>query len=105
MIAVVRFQVPEAGVAEFRARTEAAIAVLEQKPGLRSIDFGRNVDDPQLWTLTSRWQDVGSYRRALGGYESKMAVVPLLSLAIDEPTAYEDPDEVGPNLPRGSQLD
>ena len=34
---------------------------------------------------------MGSYRRALQGYESKVVVVPLLSEALDEPSAYEDP--------------
>jgi len=34
--------------------------------------------------------NVGSYRRALSPYDVKMAAVPLLSEAIDEPTAYED---------------
>ena len=46
----------------------------------------------RLWTITTRWENVGSYRRALQGYESKMVVVPLLSRAIDEPSAYEDPE-------------
>jgi hypothetical protein len=36
------------------------------------------------------WENVGSYRRALSPYEVKLTAVPLLSLAIDEPTAYED---------------
>ena len=30
-----------------------------------------------------------------------MVVVPLLSRAIDEPTAYEDPDLLGENVGRG----
>jgi len=42
-----------------------------------------------LWTLTTRWRDTGSYRRALSSFEVKAVAVPLLSRAIDEPTAYE----------------
>jgi hypothetical protein len=30
-----------------------------------------------------------------------MVVVPLLSMAIDEPSAYEDPELVGENVARG----
>ena len=41
--------------------------------------------------LVTRWANVGSYRRALQGYEAKVVVVPLLSEALDEPSAYEDP--------------
>lgn len=101
MIVLTRFRVPEATSADFVTRAQAAIAVLRTKPGLESLDFGRNLDDSELWTLTTRWADVGSYRRALNGLESKMVVVPMLSEAIDEPSAYDDPDHVGENVPRG----
>ena len=47
------------------------------------------MDDPELWVLTTRWQNVGSYRRALSAYDVKLTAVPLLSRAIDEPSAYE----------------
>jgi hypothetical protein len=102
VIVITRFEVPEGETEEFVARAEAAIAVLRRREGLRSLDFGRNLDEPHLWTITARWEDVGSYRRALSGIESRSVVVPLLSRAVDEPTAYEDPDLVGPNLARGS---
>ena len=92
MIVLSRFDVPVAEAPEFRVRAEAAIAVLATRPGFVSVDLGRNLDEPRLWTITTRWQNVGSYRRALQGYESKMVVVPLLSLAVDEPSAYEHPD-------------
>jgi hypothetical protein len=36
-----------------------------------------------------RWRDVGSYRRALSSYDVKVTAVPLLSRALDEPSAYE----------------
>ena len=35
-----------------------------------------------------------------GGFEAKMVLVPLLSEAIDEPSAYDAPEDVGENLPR-----
>ena len=102
MIVVTRFRVPEPETDAFVAQAGTAIEVLRRRDGLRSLDFGRNLDEPDLWTITARWDDVGSYRRALSGIESRSVVVPLLSRAIDEPTAYEDPDLVGPNLARGS---
>ena len=101
MIVLTRFRVPQACQSEFVEQAEAAIAVLATRAGFRSIDFGRNLDEAELWTITTRWDDVGSYRRALSGLESKMVVVPLLSLAIDEPSAYDDAERVGENLPRG----
>lgn len=101
MIVLSRFRVPPADEETFVAQAEAAIAVLRRRDGLLSLDFGRNLDERDLWTITTRWVDVGSYRRALSGIESKSVVVPLLSLAVDEPSAYEDADLVGENWARG----
>ena len=95
-----RFRVPERQTATFLSEGRAAVEVLTERTGFVSADLGRNLDDPELWTITTRWRDVGSYRRALQGYESKMVVVPLLSLAIDEPSAYDDADLVGTNEAR-----
>lgn len=99
VIVLNRFTVPSDDL-EFVEQARAAVAVLSERAGFVSADLGRNVDDPELWTITTRWQNVGSYRRALQGYESKMVVVPLLSRAIDEPSAYEDPELLGENEPR-----
>ena len=66
----------------------------------------RNLDEPDLWLLTTTWTNVGSYRRALSSYDVKVAAVPLLSQAIDEPSAYEavEPD-VPTNLAVPRELD
>ena len=75
----------------FAERAHAALAVLRRPIGLpQAADLERNLDEPDLWALVTRWQNVGSYRRALQGYEAKVVVVPLLSEALDEPSAYED---------------
>ena len=101
VIVLNRFRVPDSDADGFLAAARAAVAVLEQREGFVSADLGRNLDDPSLWTITSRWRNVGSYRRALQGNQSKMVVVPLLSLAIDEPSAYDDAELVGENQARG----
>jgi quinol monooxygenase YgiN len=100
MIVLSRFRVAGQHVPTFTAQAEAAIEVLSGRDGLLSVDFGRNLDEPELWAITTRWRNVGSYRRALQGYDAKLTVVPLLSLAIDEPSAYDDVDLVGENQPR-----
>ncbi len=89
MLVVNRFRVPEDEAETFRADLEAALAVLAQRKGYDDGRLGRNVDDPTLWVMVTRWQDVGSYRRALSSYDVKVGAVPLLSRAIDEPSAYE----------------
>ncbi len=76
-----------------------AVALLETQPGLIGLDFGVNLDDPELWALVTRWADVGSYRRALGS-ANRPILYPLLALAIDEPSAYDAPETVGENIPR-----
>jgi quinol monooxygenase YgiN len=94
VIAISRFTVPDDGSAEFVARADAAIEVFAKADGFLTADVARNLDEPTLWTITTRWKNVGSYRRALGSYDAKMTVVPLLSLAIDEPSAYESPENL-----------
>jgi hypothetical protein len=87
---VIRFRVAESSQAEFGERVQVAIDVLSQQKGFVSARVGRNVDDPELLALDLEFVNVGSYRRALSPYDVKVAAVPLLSEAIDEPTAYED---------------
>ena len=101
MIVLNRFRVPDGQRDAFLAQAHAAVALFNTKAGLESIDLVQNLDEPDLWALVTRWDRVGSYRRALNGFESKMVIVPMLSLAVDEASAYGDPGEVGINLPRG----
>lgn len=101
-----RFRVPPADAEQFRADVELAHRTLAQRPGYEGGEVGRNVDDPELWVLTTRWRDVGSYRRALSAYDAKLSAVPLLSRALDEPSAYErvregSEEELNRAVPRG----
>ena len=102
MLVINRFRVPQESRAAFDASMAAVIELFETKPGCESMELVHNLDDPELWALVGRWQDVGSYRRALHGYESKMIIVPVLSLAIDEASAYDAASQVGENRPRGA---
>jgi len=96
VIVVNRFRVEQNGQAEaeFRVAAHAALDALAARPGYVDGLVGRNLDDPGLWLLTTNWADVGSYRRALSAYDVKVTAVPLLSRAIDEPSAFEA-DEPG----------
>lgn len=99
MIVVNRFRVPEAEQAAFRDDLERAREVLALRTGYVAGRIGRNVDDPELWVLTTEWDGPGAYRRALSSYDVKLTAVPVLSRAIDEPSAYE-PVEPGTELNR-----
>lgn len=87
MLVVNRFRAG-ADPAALRADLELVHGLLAARPGYVEGWVGRNVDDPDLWTLTTRWEHVGAYRRALSSYEMKLQV-PVLMRAIDEPSAYE----------------
>ena len=101
VLVVNRFRVPEEERRGFRADLESALAVLSEQVGYADGQLGRNVDDPTLWTMVTRWKDVGSYRRALSSYDVKVGAVQLLGRAIDEPSAYESLDgELNTSLPR-----
>ncbi|HEU4812146.1 MAG TPA: antibiotic biosynthesis monooxygenase family protein [Nocardioides sp.] len=89
MLVVSRFRVSEEEAAAFREGLERARQVLAERPGHVSGSIGRNLDDPTLWVLTTTWENVGAYRRALSSYDVKLHAVPLLSRAIDEPSAFE----------------
>jgi hypothetical protein len=89
VLVVSRFRVPVDEGETFRGELAEAHAVLAGRPGYVDGRTGRNLDDPTLWVLTTRWENVGSYRRALSSYDVKLHAVPLLSRALDEPSAYE----------------
>ena len=100
MLVVNRFRSDDA---TFRDDLEAALAVLAAQTGYDDGRLGRNVDDPSLWVMVTRWRDVGSYRRALSSYDVKVGAVPLLSRALDEPSAFEDLDgELNEDIPRST---
>ena len=85
----------------FRADLATARDALAACAGYAGGEIGRNLDDPELWVLTTRWANVGSYRRALSSYDVKLRAVVVLSRALDEPSAYEDA-EPGTTLNVGS---
>lgn len=105
MLVVNRFRVPQESGEAFRVELAAARDVLAACPGYAGGEIGRNVDDPELWVLATRWENVGSYRRALSSYDAKLHAWPVLVGALEEPSAYEDA-EPGATLnvgsPRGS---
>jgi hypothetical protein len=120
VLVVLRFVVAAADEAAFVTDARTALAVLSARPGWRSSRIGRASDDPTYWVVVTEWDSVGAYRRALSSYDVKVSAVPLLSRAVDEPSAYEvldaeglgaeglaapsgrapDADVSGPGLPR-----
>ena len=67
----------------------AALAVLAESDGFVRGSISQATDDSELLVVSTTWIGVGAYRRALSRFEVKMQVIPLLSTAIDEPSAFE----------------
>lgn len=106
MIVATRHRVDPADARAFLDAAGAALAALAARKGFLDGNVGRALDDAGLWTVVTRWKDVGSYRRALGSIEVKTVAVPLLSTALDEPSAFEvlhavAPGPAGPGGPGG----
>ena len=97
VLAVTRYRVPAAEAPAFLDRARTALAALAARPGHLWGTVARSTDEPELWTLSSRWRDVGAYRRALGSYEVKLHAHPLMYLAVDEPSAFEELLTSGPD--------
>lgn len=96
MISVTHFAAADDGFAE---RARRALEVLSGCRGYLRGSLGRSTDDDGRWVLVTEWENVGSYRRALGGYEVKLHATPLLADAIDLPSAFESLIEIAPGGP------
>jgi hypothetical protein len=96
VLVVTRFTIAEPDAATFGERARAALAALSARPGYLGGRLARATDDPTRWLVTTEWDEVGSYRRALSGFEVKMTATPLLSQAAEEPSAYEVLYDDGP---------
>ncbi|GIG66506.1 antibiotic biosynthesis monooxygenase family protein [Phytomonospora endophytica] len=113
MLVVNRFEVPEEDEQGFVDRGKAALAALGACPGFVRGRLGRALDERERWVLTTEWESVGTYRRALSNFDVKMYGTPLLAAALPEASAFEvlldaSPGEVAehggdlaPDGPRG----
>ncbi|ACZ85325.1 antibiotic biosynthesis monooxygenase family protein [Streptosporangium roseum] len=90
MLALIRYSVPSGQTGEFLAQAHDILDTLAGQPGYVRGRVTRSVDEPELWALVSEWEGAGFYRRALGA--ARMAMYPLMTLMINEPSAYEDVD-------------
>ena len=91
MFAIARFSVPLADASGFEGQLQTALEAFAACNGYVSGEIGQNLDDLTLWSMTTHWDNVGSYRRALSNLNVKMNAIPILAQAIDEPGAYERP--------------
>ena len=89
MLVVSRYRVSADEAVEFGDRARDALDALAEQEGFLRGSVGRNVDEPDLWVLSTQWINVGSYRRALSSYDVKTRAVPVMLNALNEPSAFE----------------
>jgi heme oxygenase (mycobilin-producing) len=100
VLVVTRFDVPADEGESFLVAAQHALSALAAQSGFRSGSIGRAIDQPAVWTLVTRWDGVGAYRRALSSFDVRTAFVPLTAKAADEAGAYEVLAEEGAKIGR-----
>ena len=88
VLVVSRYRV-ESDRSQWLSQMRTALAVLGQSAGFVRGQIAQATDDADLMVVSTSWTSVGAYRKALSRFEVKAQVIPLLSLAIDEPSAFE----------------
>ena len=68
---------------------KTALQIVAQQSGFLDGHIVHSPDEPSRYLIEARWQDVGSYRRALSSTEMKLRVWPFLADMLNEPTVYE----------------
>ncbi|GIH29137.1 hypothetical protein Aph01nite_74470 [Acrocarpospora phusangensis] len=87
MLAVIRYSVPESQADHFSGQAREILDLFASQDGFVRGQVSRSVDEPNLWALVSEWEGAGFYRRALSA--ARMALYPLMTLMINEPSGYE----------------
>lgn len=84
-----RFTVSREERTTFLRDAREAGELLRGREGCLGIDILQSVDRDDLMMITTRWESMGSYRRAMSAYEVKERVIPFLSRARDEDSTFE----------------
>jgi hypothetical protein len=88
VLAVTRLRAP-VDVPGTEALLLGVLDLLAARPGFLSGRVGRSVDEPALLILFTEWSGAGAYRRALSGYDVKVAFAGLMAYVVNEPSAFE----------------
>jgi hypothetical protein len=89
LLVVSRYRVAPADRASFHADAADALDALASQPGFTHASVAQATDEADLLLIRTEWTGVGAYRRALSSHDVKVRAVPLLSRALDEPSAFE----------------
>jgi hypothetical protein len=99
---VLRFVVPETEGPSFLEQGRSVLDLLSRQRGFVRGHLARATDDVDRWVLSTEWEGVGAYRRALSAYDVKLDATPLLNRAVEEPTGFEVLHQAGAGKHAGS---
>ncbi|MBM3669626.1 MAG: antibiotic biosynthesis monooxygenase [Actinobacteria bacterium] len=74
---------------DFLAQARVCVDLLRSRVGCLGVEVLQSVDSVEQMLITTRWQDMGSYRKAMSAYEVKEKVIPFLSRARDDDSTFE----------------
>jgi len=74
---------------DLEANLLGVLDLLAGRPGFVTGRVGRSVDESALLVLVTEWSGAGAYRRALSGYDVKVAFADLMAYVVNEPSAFE----------------
>jgi antibiotic biosynthesis monooxygenase len=89
VLVVLRFRIPEAEGADFLEQAGGVLELLSRQRGFVRGHLGRATEDVALWALSTEWDGVGAYRRALSAYDVKLGATSVLNRALPEAGAFE----------------
>ena len=88
---------PTEQTSDIRAAATQVLDVLATTSGFCAGWLSQAIDDPTLWSLTTEWDDVGSYRRAIANADVRVTMMSALTGLVDEPSAFEVRERRGSN--------
>lgn len=89
LLVVSRYRVAPPDRPSFHADAAVALEALSGQAGFLHGSIAQATDEADLLLVRTEWSGVGAYRRALSAYDVKVHAIPLLSRALDEPSAFE----------------
>ena len=89
IVSTARTPLTKAHRGEFNITPGPTLAAFAVRPGFLRGRVGRAADEPTAWVLTTEWEGVGAYRRALSSYDVKMTAPAVMAYAVTEPSAFE----------------
>ena len=89
LLVVTHYRITDDMSQAFREEARLALTTMSERAGFVRGHLGRATDEAARWVLSTEWEGVGAYRRALSSYDVKLHVTGVMLRALEEPSAFE----------------